>query len=83
MFDKKNLIITGGTGSFGKAFVEFVLNNFKPNKVVIFSRDELKQFNFSESLKTRGFDNKRVRFFIGDVRDRSRLSLAFFKIWIL
>ena len=77
MFDKKNLIITGGTGSFGKAFVEFVLNNFKPNKVVIFSRDELKQFNFSESLKTRGFDNKRVRFFIGDVRDRSRLSLAF------
>ena len=77
MFNNKNLIITGGTGSFGKSFVEYVLKNFKPHKVVIFSRDELKQFHFSESLKARGFDIKKVRFFIGDVRDRSRLSLAF------
>lgn len=77
MFNKKNLIITGGTGSFGKAFVEYVLKNFKPNKVVIYSRDELKQYHFAENLKSKGFDQKRIRFFIGDVRDKSRLSLAF------
>ena len=77
MFNNKNLVITGGTGSFGQAFVYYVLDNFKPNKVVILSRDELKQFNFSETLKAQGYDTKKIRFLIGDVRDRSRLSLAF------
>ena len=46
MFKKKNILITGGTGSFGKAFVEYVLKNYDVNKIVIFSRDELKQFEF-------------------------------------
>ena len=74
MFNKKNLIITDGTGSFGKAFVEYVLKNFKPNKVVIYSRDELKQYHFAENLKSKGFDQKRIRFFI--------ISFFWF-IWII
>lgn len=77
MFKNKNIIITGGTGSFGKEFVKFVLKNYSPKKIVIFSRDELKQFEFSNYLKNNGFESKRVRFFIGDVRDKNRLSLAF------
>ena len=77
MFNNKNLIVTGGTGSFGKAFVEYVLKNFKPRKVVIFSRDELKQFEFANYLTKKGYNEKQFRFFIGDVRDKDRLSLAF------
>ena len=77
MFNNKNLIITGGTGSFGKAFVLHVLKNYKFKKIVIFSRDELKQYEFSNILKNKGFDLKKIRFFIGDVRDKQRLSLAF------
>ena len=77
MFNNKNIIITGGTGSFGKEFVIYLLKNYKPKKIVIFSRDELKQFEFSNYLKNKAFNLKKVRFFIGDVRDRSRLSLAF------
>tara|TARA_A100001011_G_scaffold379523_1_gene445643 strand:- start:51 stop:1046 length:996 start_codon:yes stop_codon:yes gene_type:complete len=77
MFNNKNLLITGGTGSFGKAFVEYVLKNYRPKKLVIFSRDELKQFEFSNYLKRKGYNQKTIRFFIGDVRDKQRLSLAF------
>ncbi len=77
MFNNKNLIVTGGTGSFGKAFVEYVLKNFKPRKVVIFSRDELKQFEFANYLTKKGYNKEQFRFFIGDVRDKDRLSLAF------
>jgi UDP-N-acetylglucosamine 4,6-dehydratase len=77
MFNNKNIIITGGTGSFGKEFVIYLLKNYKPKKVVVFSRDELKQFDFSNFIKNKGYDLKKIRFFIGDVRDRSRLSLAF------
>ena len=77
MFNNKNIIITGGTGSFGKAFVLHVLKNYKIKKIVIFSRDELKQFEFSNYLKNQGFDKKKIRFFIGDVRDKERLKLAF------
>lgn len=77
MFKNKNIIITGGTGSFGKAFVKHVLNNYSPRKIVIFSRDELKQFDFSNYLINNGYDKKKIRFFIGDVRDKDRLSLAF------
>ena len=50
MFNKKNILITGGTGSFGKKFVEIVLNKFKPSKLIIFSRDEFKQYQMQEKF---------------------------------
>ena len=73
MFGDKNILITGGTGSFGHKFVEMVLRAHNPNKLIIFSRDEMKQW---EMAKLYEGDN-RVRFFIGDVRDRDRLYRAF------
>jgi len=69
----KSILITGGTGSFGRRFVKTVLAEQDPRRVVIFSRDELKQYEFAQDL---GAD-PRVRFFIGDVRDRERLWRAF------
>ena len=74
MFNQKNILITGGTGSFGKKFIETVLKNYKPNKLVIFSRDELKQDELKKKLNSGS--NKCLRFFIGDVRDYQRLDLA-------
>lgn len=71
MFNNKSILITGGTGSFGKAFIKKILKKFKPKKVVVFSRDELKQSELSHEL-----NDKRLRFFIGDVRDKGRLELA-------
>lgn len=71
MFDKKNILITGGTGSFGKKFTELLLQKYKPNKIIIFSRDELKQYEMAQE-----FTNKCMRFFIGDVRDKDRLKKA-------
>lgn len=68
----KTILITGGTGSFGKNFAKHILANSKVKKLIIFSRDELKQFRMEEELK-----DERVRFFIGDVRDLSRLQRAF------
>ena len=68
----KNVLITGGTGSFGKKFVEIVLKKYKPNKLIVFSRDELKQ-----SEMKREFNDPCMRYFIGDVRDESRLHRAF------
>jgi UDP-N-acetylglucosamine 4,6-dehydratase/5-epimerase len=65
-------LITGGTGSFGQAFVKRVLYNCTTSKVIIYSRDELKQFEMSQS-----FNDDRLRFFLGDVRDESRLRRAF------
>ena len=50
-FNKKNILITGGTGSFGKACVKYILKNYKPNKLVIFSRDELKQYEMLKNLQ--------------------------------
>ena len=75
MFNNKNILITGGTGSFGNAFVRHLLNNFNFNKLVIFSRDEMKQWKMSQDLQ-----DPRVRFFLGDVRDRNRLYRAFREI---
>ena len=69
--DNKTILITGGTGSFGRAFVARILKDFKPKKVIIYSRDELKQFEMAQ-----GFDSPQTRFFIGDVRDLSRLKTA-------
>ncbi len=71
MFNKKNLLITGGTGSFGKKFTELLLKKYKPNKIIIYSRDELKQYEMSQE-----FNEKCMRYFIGDVRDRDRLQKA-------
>ena len=74
ILDNKIILITGGTGSFGKKFVEIVLKKFKPKKIIIYSRDELKQFEMSNNIPPR---KKNIfRFFIGDVRDLARLKTA-------
>ena len=74
MFNNKSILVTGGTGSFGKSFVEYILNNFKPKKLIIFSRDELKQYDMLNSfIKHKNFN--KLRFLLGDVRDRERLNL--------
>ncbi len=69
----KSVLVTGGTGSFGKAFIQRLLADFEPRRVVVFSRDELKQYEFRQELG----DDPRLRWFIGDVRDRARLEQAF------
>jgi UDP-N-acetylglucosamine 4,6-dehydratase/5-epimerase len=66
------ILITGGTGSFGKKFIEIALRNLDPRKIIIFSRDELKQ----HEMRSSGFDQRNLRYFIGDVRDRERLTRA-------
>jgi UDP-N-acetylglucosamine 4,6-dehydratase len=71
--DNKTILITGGTGSFGKKFLEYVYKNHKPKKLIVFSRDELKQFE----MKSSGFDDVNIRYFLGDVRDLERLKMAF------
>ena len=71
MFDGKTVLITGGTGSFGKKFTEIILRRYHPKKVIIFSRDELKQFEMAQQ-----FAGDEMRFFLGDVRDRERLHQA-------
>lgn len=73
MLSNSTILITGGTGSFGHAFLPMTLERYKPKKVIILSRDEMKQW---EMAKLYG-DDPRVRFFIGDVRDRERLYRAF------
>ena len=69
---KKNILITGGTGSFGKKFLKMTLRKYNPKKIVIYSRDEMKQWELSKEYK----NDKRIRFFIGDVRDKERLNRA-------
>tara|TARA_S200000501_G_scaffold368473_1_gene406360 strand:+ start:2 stop:997 length:996 start_codon:yes stop_codon:yes gene_type:complete len=71
MFDNKVILITGGTGSFGKHFIRKILENYNPKKVIVFSRDELKQFEMQSE-----FSNSCMRFFLGDVRDGERLLEA-------
>lgn len=71
MFNNKNILITGGTGSFGKKYTEILLKNYSPNKIIIYSRDELKQYEMAQV-----FNDKCMRYFIGDVRDKSRLKKA-------
>lgn len=72
MLTGSTILVTGGTGSFGKKFVRKTLEQFSPKKIVIFSRDEMKQWDFANELK----NDSRVRFFIGDVRDRDRVYRA-------
>lgn len=73
MFDNKEVLVTGGTGSFGNKFVPMLLEKYNPKKVIIFSRDEMKQWEMASKFA----GDSRVRFFIGDVRDRERLYRAF------
>ena len=78
VLNNKSILITGGTGSFGKCFIERILKEYDPNRIVIYSRDEFKQ-----DLMRKEFSNKypekvsKLRFFIGDVRDKERLYRAF------
>ena len=74
-FDDKAILVTGGTGSFGRAFCRMVLERYRLRKLIVFSRDELKQFEMANKPPFR--DNPAVRFFIGDVRDVDRLQMAF------
>jgi UDP-N-acetylglucosamine 4,6-dehydratase len=71
LFDDKSILITGGTGSFGRAFVKALVERYRPRRVIVYSRDELKQFEMQGA-----FDQKCMRFFLGDVRDLSRLVTA-------
>ena len=71
MFNGKSILITGGTGSFGKQYVQTLLKNYKPKKIIVYSRDELKQFEMEQD-----FNQDCMRYFIGDVRDRERLVQA-------
>ncbi|MBX1886682.1 UDP-N-acetylglucosamine 4,6-dehydratase (inverting) [Campylobacter peloridis] len=71
MFNGKSILITGGTGSFGKTYTKTLLQKYKPKKIIIYSRDELKQFEMA-----RKFNDTCMRYFIGDVRDKERLSVA-------
>ena len=71
MFNKKDILITGGTGSFGKKFIELILEKYNPNRIIVFSRDELKQFEMQSQ-----FNHECMRYFIGDVRDKSRVLQA-------
>ena len=75
MFNDKTILITGGTGSFGKKFIEILLNRFAPKKVIVFSRDELKQFEMQQA-----FNTSCMRYFIGDVRDEARLKQAMYQV---
>ena len=72
MFNNKNILITGGTGSFGSEFVRQTLSIFKPKKLIVFSRDEMKQWDMAKRYP----NNRALRFFIGDVREKERLYRA-------
>lgn len=72
MFNNCSILVTGGTGSFGQTFVPMLLKQYNPSRLIILSRDEMKQWDMAKQYQ----DDKRVRFFIGDVRDRDRLYRA-------
>ena len=74
MFDNKSIFVTGGTGSFGRKFIETILKIHNPKKVIVYSRDELKQYEMQQELNS---NNKSpMRYFIGDIRDKGRLTMA-------
>ena len=72
--NSKTILITGGTGSFGKNFVKTCLEKYKPKKIIIYSRDELKQSEMEKEFNK--FNQNQLRYFIGDVRDLPRLKMA-------
>ena len=71
MFNDKSIMITGGTGSFGKRYVKTIIERYKPRRLIVFSRDELKQYEMQQE-----FNGPQMRYFLGDVRDAARLSMA-------
>jgi UDP-N-acetylglucosamine 4,6-dehydratase len=75
--DGKSLLVTGGTGSFGKRFIETILRHHRPARVVVFSRDELKQHEMRSRPPFDTLGEDRIRYFVGDIRDRPRLMQAF------
>lgn len=75
MLNGKNILITGGTGSFGKKMTQIILESYEPKKLIIFSRDELKQFEMSQRWSAKKYSC--LRYFLGDVRDKERLMTAF------
>src|SRR5437867_13220089 len=74
MFDNRSILITGGTGSFGRQYATTILKRYHPKKVIIYSRDELKQYEMAQEFSPAELEC--LRFFIGDVRDPGRLILA-------
>ena len=72
VLERSSILVTGGTGSFGKAFIRYALDNLDPTRIVIFSRDELKQYEARQLFN----DDPRLRWFIGDIRDQHRLTRA-------
>ena len=72
MFDDLTILVTGGTGSFGHTFIPMTLEKHNPKKIIVYSRDEMKQWEMAKKFQ----DDPRVRFFIGDVRDKERLYRA-------
>ena len=74
MFNRKNILITGGTGSFGTSIIKKFIKDYNPRRIIVFSRDELKQYELSIKLKK--YKTSALRFLIGDVRDKERLNLA-------
>ena len=78
MLNGKNILITGGTGSLGKKLVRIILENYKPHKLIILSRDELKQFEMSQQWNEKKYPG--IRYFLGDVRDKERLMRAFHQV---
>ncbi|HDY65400.1 MAG TPA: UDP-N-acetylglucosamine 4,6-dehydratase (inverting) [Phycisphaerae bacterium] len=78
MLNGKTILITGGTGSFGRKTVETLLTRYKLNKLIIFSRDELKQFEMSQVFSPQ--EHNCLRYFLGDVRDKERLNEAFYRV---
>ncbi len=75
MLDGKTILVTGATGSFGKKFIQIVLDKYKPKKLIVFSRDELKQFEMQQNFNAPEYPC--MRYFLGDVRDKERLQRAF------
>lgn len=73
-WDNKTILVTGGTGSFGQTFTRLMLQKYRPKKIIIFSRDEMKQYEMQKNISD---PESRLRFFIGDIRDESRLHRAF------
>lgn len=71
MFNSKSILITGGTGSFGRECVKMLLEKYQPGKIIVYSRDELKQYEMAQV-----FNSDSMRYFIGDVRDGERLKQA-------
>ena len=74
MLNNKTILITGGTGTFGKAFTSYVLEHYEPKKIIIYSRDEFKQWMMENEFREY---KEKIRFFIGDVRDKERMERAF------